>query len=209
LSLSRLAAFAVWITAAAAGAAEPSGELARVAALLRDGRSHTADFIQKFTPAGFHQSREESGTVTLQAPENVRFDYREPQKKVFAFDGKTAAFFAPAEKQMTVRHLTPEDRGELPLIFLEAPEELGRNYTIQARSEGPVTVVDLVPRRADADVVRVRLKISAGLPLALEFETAGGDRTAFEFRDFRAGPPRPAAEFALRPPAGTRVVPAD
>src|SRR5947209_19795157 len=64
--------------AAPAGAAPPaatvSAALSHAVALYSDGAGHSSPFVQIYTPAGFATTRRESGTVSLQAPQRVRFD---------------------------------------------------------------------------------------------------------------------------------------
>src|SRR6266498_206885 len=89
--------------AASAGPAAPaapvSAALSRAVALYSDGAGHSSPFVQIYTPAGFATTRRESGTVSLQAPQRVRFDYTAPEKKVFTFDVGEGRFFSPEDKQ--------------------------------------------------------------------------------------------------------------
>jgi outer membrane lipoprotein carrier protein len=195
---------------AEAGAADGSTELSRAAAYFRDGRAHAAGFTQTYTPAGFSHARSESGTVVIQAPEKLRFDYDKPAVKVFTFDGRTARFYVPSDRQMISRPLSEADRAELPLVFLDSPERLAQLYEI-AR-EGSVAgsagaVVALTPRRPDSELAWIRLGLREdGAPVSLSYETRAGDRTRFDFGEFRSVPPRDPDAFTIRPPAGTRIV---
>ena len=200
------AAGAALLLAAAAGAADPAGELARAARYFQDGKAHRASFVQTFTPAGFSKGRRENGEIVVQAPENLRFDYESP-KKTFTFDGKVARFYSPAERQMTVRALSEEDRAQLPLVFLETAGELRKRNTLDLE-EGPEGASILVtPKDASSEVSWIRLALSPdGSPAALSFQSSAGDRTEFRFQGFRTEAPLDASAFAIRPPAGTRIV---
>ena len=192
-------------TAAAAGA-DSSAALSRTAAYFRDGKAHVSEFVQTFTPSGFTKSRRETGTVTVQAPESIRFDYDSP-KKTFTFDGRVARFYSPADRQMTVRTLSDADRAELPLIFLETPAELARRNTIEAQPAASGTQVLVTPRDSRSEIAWIRLSIAAdGVPGGLSFQTSAGDRTEFAFRSFRSEAPKDPSVFTLHPPAGTRII---
>ena len=192
-------------TAAAAGA-DPSAALTRTAAYFGDGKAHVSEFVQTFPPAGFTKSRRETGTVTVQAPESLRFDYDSP-KKTFTFDGHVARFYSPADRQMTVRTLSEEDRAELPLIFLETPAELARRNTIEVQPSPSGTEILVTPRDSRSEIAWIRLSTSAaGVPGGLSFQTSAGDRTEFQFRGFRAESPKDPSVFTLHPPAGTRII---
>ena len=58
-----------------------------------------ADFTQSYTSGG--RTRVESGTVRLAKGGRMRWDYREPEAKLFVSDGKEVSLYIPAEKQVT------------------------------------------------------------------------------------------------------------
>ena len=98
--------------------------------------SSTSKFVQTYAPAGFPAATPEAGRVTLQAPDQIRFDYDGPEGKLFTFDGKAARQFVAADRQMIVKTLRPEERERLPLLFLESPETVLRRYTVTAADAG-------------------------------------------------------------------------
>ncbi len=108
---------------------------------------------------------------------------------------------------MIVRPLSEEDRAQLPLIFLESPDDLGRSYTLALEPGSGSTTVLLTPRSSEGDIAWIRLSLSeSGAPVGLSFQTSAGDRTEFQFQSFHATSPRTPAEFTIHPPAGTRIV---
>src|SRR6516165_6526093 len=58
-----------------------------------------ADFTQSYTSGG--RTRVESGTVSLAKGGRMRWDYREPEAKLFVSDGKELSLYIPAERQVT------------------------------------------------------------------------------------------------------------
>jgi outer membrane lipoprotein carrier protein len=198
---------AVLMSATLASGSDAADELARGAAYFRDARAHRASFTQTFTPAGFSRSRSESGTVVLQRPDSLRFDYAAPTKKTFAFDGETARFYVPRDRQMTQRTLTPEDRAELPLVFLDDPAKLEKSYTISLESRTDGADLLLRPRSTNSEISWLRLEIRPdGAPKAISYANAAGDRTVIEFGPFETLSPMPSGEFRIKPPPGTRIV---
>jgi len=190
-----------------AAASDPSAELSKAARYFGDGKAHQAEFTQTFTPGGFTRGRKENGTVLVQSPENLRFQYSAPSNKLFVFDGKTARFFTPSEHQMIVRQLSDEDRAQLPLIFLESPAELAKAYALSLEPGAGTVAVLLTPKTAGGEISWIRLSLSeSGAPVGLSFQNSGGDRTEFEFKNFRTVAPRGTGDFTIRPPAGTRIV---
>jgi outer membrane lipoprotein carrier protein len=194
-----------------APAAAPSGAPADAAALLAkaasvysDGSAHAAAFTQIYTPAGFATSRRESGTVWIQAPQRLRFDYQAPEAKVFTYDAGEGRFFSPEDKQLTVRKLSADEQARLPLVFLKKPDELGERYAIQV--DGSKGIL-LKPNAADADFSWLRLAISPqGTMDGLSYEDPSGNRTEFRFEGWRSEKARPPADYRIAGPKGTRIV---
>jgi len=58
-----------------------------------------ANFTQSYTSGG--RTRVESGTVSLAKGGRMRWDYREPEAKLFVSDGKELSLYIPAERQVT------------------------------------------------------------------------------------------------------------
>jgi len=194
-------------TPAAAPAGVPADAaalLTRAAAVYADGNAHSATFTQIYTPAGFATSRRESGTVWIQSPQRLRFDYEAPEKKVFTYDAGEGRFFSPEDKQLTVRKLSADDQARLPLVFLKKPDELAARYAIQL--DGSKGVL-LKPTAADADFSWLRLSISPqGAVDALSYEDPSGNRTEFRFEGWKSQKPRPPDDYRITGPKGTRIV---
>src|SRR4051812_38358610 len=191
---------------AAPGAVPPqaSAALSKAAAIYADGAAHAAAFTQIYTPAGFATSRRESGTVWIQSPQRLRFDYQAPESKVFTYDAGEGRFFSPEDKQLTVRKLSADEQARLPLVFLKRPEELAARYEIQVDSSKSIL---LKPRAADADFAWLKLSVSAdGVVEGLSYEDPSGNRTEFRFESWRTEKPRPPADYRVTGPKGTRIV---
>jgi outer membrane lipoprotein-sorting protein len=178
--------------------------LAKAAAAYADGNAHTAAFTQIYTPAGFATSKRESGTVSIQSPQRLRFDYAAPEKKVFTYDAGEGRFFSPEDKQLTVRKLSADEQARLPLVFLKKPDELAARYAIQV--DGSKGVL-LKPTAADADFSWLKLALSPeGAVDGLSYEDPSGNRTEFRFEGWKSEKPRPPADYRITGPKGTRIV---
>lgn len=197
-------------TARAATAPSRSPDaLRRAAALYSDGSGRSSAFVQTYTPSGFAKARKESGAVFIQAPERVRFDYTAPEKKVFTYDAGEGRFFSPADRQLTVRRLSEEEKARLPIVFLRKPEDLATQYeiTVDAGEPASDTRVLLTPRVARPELAWLRLAIAPdGGVRTLSYQDSAGNRTEFRFEGWRPGKARPAADFRITGPPGTRIV---
>jgi outer membrane lipoprotein carrier protein len=178
--------------------------LAKSAAAFSTGAADASAFTQIYTPAGFATSKRESGTVWVQAPERLRFDYSAPDVKVFTYDAGEGRFFSPEDKQLTVHKLSADERARLPLVFLEKPDELARRYEISL--EAGRTVV-LKPKAGDSELAWLKLAIGdSGMVDALSYQDTSGNKTEFRFDGWKTEKARPAADYRVTGPKGTRVV---
>jgi outer membrane lipoprotein carrier protein len=169
--------------------------------------SFKATFVQIYAPAGFASTSPETGRLTLQSPDQIRFDYDGPEGKVFTFDGKAARQFVAADRQMVVKTLTPEEKSRLPLLFFESPESIGERFSAAAAPIGNgIDDLTLTPKTPTALKSLVLTVTAAGEVKRLVVTDVSGNRTSFTFTQKRAGPKRPASDFALVPPDGTKVV---
>jgi outer membrane lipoprotein-sorting protein len=181
--------------------------LTRAASHYRDGSAHAAAFVQIYTPAGFSTARRESGTVWIQAPQRLRFDYEAPEKKTFTYDAGEGRFYSPEDRQLTVKKLTEEERARLPIVFLTEPAELARRFTIAVEGSGESAPVRLTPREPRPELSWLLLTIAPdGSVRELSYEDGGSNRTDFRFEAWRKEKARPAADYRVAGPKGTRVV---
>jgi outer membrane lipoprotein-sorting protein len=202
------AAFLLLAAAARPVAAQSAGDamslLGKTAAAYRSGAAETAAFTQIYTPAGFTTSRRESGTIWVQAPDRLRFDYTAPDPKVFTYDGGEGRFLLPADRQLTIRKISPDERARLPIVFLQKPEELSRRYEVSLEAPG---VVRLEPRDAGSDLAWLKLTIDgSGRVSDLAYADTSGNRTEFRFEDWKTEKPRPPSDYRVTGPRGTRVI---
>ena len=210
IRLFLLALLPLAVTPAPAPKSSPdvAAALSRVAAVYGDGAAHIAPFTQTYTPAGFATARRETGTIWIQAPQRLRFDYTGSEKKVFTYDAGEGRLFTPEDRQLTIRKLSAEERSRLPIVFLSDPSELERQYAITLESgDGGGTRALLTPRSPRPDLAWLRLSIAAdGTIQALAYEDSSGSRSEFRFEAWRKEKPRSAADYRITGPPGTRIL---
>ena len=186
-----------------------SAALDSAVALYSDGSAHTSPFVQIYTPSGFTTARREAGSVSIQAPQRVRFDYTAPEKKVFTYDTGEGRFFSPDDKQLTVRRLSEDEKARLPVVFLTRPADLGRQYdiTVDSGATPAETRLLLTPRVALPELAWLRLAIqNDGSVRELSYQDSAGNRTEFRFETWKSGKARPASDFRITGPPGTRII---
>jgi outer membrane lipoprotein-sorting protein len=188
-------------------ALDPAAVLSSVRRAYTASPSFTARFVQSYVPAGFAPASPETGSVTMAAPDRIRFDYDGKEGKLFTFDGTAARQYVAADRQLVVRTLTPDEKERLPLIFFESPEALLRRFTASAVAvESGLTEVTLTPR-SGGEPAKLELAVAAsGEVRRLVITDLAGNRTTFAFTGLVASGRRPAADFAPAPPPGTKVI---
>ena len=181
--------------------------LAGVQKAYTSGPSFTANFVQTYAPAGFSAATPETGRITLQSPDKVRFDYDGPEGKLFAFDGKAARQYVASDSQMIVKTLSRADRERLPLLFFESPESIQTRFEVAAApGENGLVELSLSPK-SGGEPARILLSVAPGGDVKRLLVTdAARNRTTFTFSQKAAGSRRLPTDFAPKPPAGTRVL---
>jgi outer membrane lipoprotein-sorting protein len=187
---------------------EAQSALDRARDHYNDGAAHAAAFVQIYSPAGFSTGKRESGTLWIQAPERLRFDYEAPEKKTFTYDAGEGRFYAPEDHQLTVHRLTQDERSRLPVVFLTAAGELSREYAIAAQTgEAGATLLTLTPHTQRPELAWLKLAVARdGSAPELSFEDSAGNRTVFRFEGWRREKARAPSDYRVTGPPGTRVV---
>src|SRR5262249_8397605 len=187
---------------------EAKSAIARVSRHYADGEAHTASFTQLYTPGGFTTSKRESGTIWIQKPERLRFDYTAPEKKTFTYDAGQGRLYSPEDGQLTIQRLSAQDRPRLPVLFFADPAGLSRDYEITSEPAGDgSTFLTLKPRspRPELAWLRVRVDRDGAVP-ELSYEDSSGNHTEFRCEDWRKAKARPATDYRVTGPPGTRVL---
>lgn len=190
-----------------AGAPDAAAALRSIVDSYTGKPSWRMTFVQSYAPSGFPDATPETGTLTIQPPASLRFDYDGPEGKVYTFDGKAARQYVAADKQIVLKTLTAAEKARLPLLFLEPPEQvLARFQAAAAKADNGLVDLTLTPRE-EGDLKSVAARATpSGEIKRLVVVDGEGNRTTFTFTNLAAGKRRPATDFALVPPNGTRVV---
>ena len=164
LALALLAAHAA--SGAVAPAVKPAGtaeELVRAVEKRYSGiRTLTASFTQTFRSGELGQALTERGRIFVRRPGQMRWDYREPEKKIFLVEpGGTTLSYLPADLR-AVRARLPAEAPHLDLL-------MGRSDLLASFAASEVTLKDpafpgsravkLVPRKPMDGIEMVYLEV--------------------------------------------------
>lgn len=161
------------------------------------------------TYAGLGRVRSESGTLSLLKPGRMRWDYSNPQGKLFLLDGKYAWFYAKGDQQ--VQRIAAKELDDLrsPLRFLLGHTQLEKEIDHLTLSSAPNGTFALsgIPHGQDQRIQRLTLNVTAdGVITAIEIQETDGAVTHFTFTGEQANAPVSASEFHFTPPQGIPVV---
>jgi outer membrane lipoprotein carrier protein len=169
-----------------------------------------AKFTESYT--GLGMNRTESGTLLLEKPGRMRWDYDSPPGKVFLLDGKFGWFYTPGAPQ--VQRVAAKELDDLrsPLRFLLGHTELekelsGLQVTADASGNGNLVLTGQ-PKGQEKRVSRVTLSVepATGAIDAMEIDESDGAITHFSFTGQQPNVALPADSFRFAPPEGVPVV---
>ena len=169
-----------------------------------------SDFTEDYSGNGIQRSG--SGTLLLKKPGRMRWDYTQPQPKLFLSDGKTAWFYVPADRQARKSPTKDLDDLRSPLRYLLGKTKLEKELDQLALAP------DMKPSESGDVVLRGRPRNMGGVEdVVLEATPSGqirrlvvhesdGSTTEFTFTNIKENVPIADSSFHFSPPAGVEVI---
>ena len=122
--------------------AEPrQGSASEVAAALQAKydriRDFSADFTQQYDGGVLKRKLTERGKLQIKKPGKMRWDYSEPEKKVFVSDGSQIYVWVPADNQVTISPVPPQDEATTAVLFLVGKGDLTRDFNVRFAANAP------------------------------------------------------------------------
>jgi outer membrane lipoprotein carrier protein len=166
-----------------------------------------AGFTESYEGLGMRRS--ESGTLLLQKPGRMRWDYTSPSGKIFLLDGKYAWFYSQGDPH--VQRIAAKELDDLrsPLRFLLGHTELEKelNHLTMAPAADGAFMLTGQPKDQEKRIPRLALTVTPdGAIRGIEVEEADGAITRFTFADEQTNVPIPSNTFHFTPPPGIPVV---
>lgn len=166
-----------------------------------------AGFTESYDGLGVQ--RTESGTLLLEKPGRMRWDYSSPAGKLFLLDGKYAWFYAQGDPHVQRMKAKELDDLRSPLRFLLGHTELEKeiNHLTVARAANGEFTLTGQPKGEEQRVARLTLTVRPdGAITGIDIEETDGAMTRFTFTDEVTNAAVPANAFHFVPPAGVPVV---
>ena len=174
-------------------------------------KDFSADFVQIFEDS-LNRRQQETGHLYLMRPRKMRWEYTNPEEKLFVSDGKTVYLYVPADRQVnkeTVRE-TLDDR--IPMMFLLGNSDLRREFTrFELLNTKPflegTRVLRMYPRRK-TDLTEVVMEVDPAnyLIRRLLLAHSDGSRSEFIFSNIRTNTGLRSNMFDFKVPVGVEVL---
>lgn len=171
-----------------------------------------ADFTQIYAGAD-GRTASESGHLVLKRPGKARWEYTQPERKLFVSDGKSIFFYVYGERQASQASVKESADPQIPFLFLLGRGNLRRDFSrIEvAAGERPATpgnvVLLLVPKRAPQEFKQLLVEVSpstVAVHRMVIFERNGA-RMDFTLSNVRENFVAPENDFHFTPPPGVTI----
>lgn len=177
-------------------------------------KDFSATFEQDVTVKSTTASKS-TGTIAVQKPGKMRWEFATPEKKVFVSDGKTMWMYEAAENQVIVNENMAATTSVTALNFLEGFGKLREEFAVALatprENAGDKTLAFLSLRpKEDADVqfTEIVLGIDRKTSLAAEVWLVDslGNETHLTFKDRKTNQNLPAKTFTFDIPKNAEVI---
>lgn len=179
---------------------------ARMESFSRDLRAVSADFEQSVTGARGLRGEASTGTLSLQAPRQFRWQTLSPFEQLIVADGARVWVYDPDLEQVSVRSQSSEE-AQSPLTVLTDLSQLDREFTASEVGESDgLQWLRLVSKAKEPDFEHAELGFDDRSLVSMRFLDPLGNTTEIRFSNWKRNPQLAADSFRFVPPAGIDVV---
>jgi outer membrane lipoprotein carrier protein len=172
-------------------------------------KGFTASFTQVYEGGVLRRKAVESGTVYIQKPGRMRWEYTSPQKKLFVSDGKTMYMHFPEDRQVMTVPMPEHDEATSAVLFLMGRGDVTRDFTARWIEGAPDEyALRLEPRirQAEYDWLEVTADRETLQLRTLTAVDGQGGRSVFTFTNLKENPGLADKLFQFSIPRGTEVI---
>lgn len=172
-----------------------------------------ADFLQTSTISTMeHRQRKGSGTMVIQKPGLLRWDYTSPEKQVLVSDGKTFSLYFASENQMIVTPAKEYLQEDVTYNFFAGKGNLLHDFEVlpvSPEQEKPGSLaIKLIPKKTHAQVETMNVWVDEGTFLVNRLEIIDhlGSITNLLLVNTVVNHPMLTEYFHFSPPEGTEII---
>lgn len=173
-------------------------------------KDFTADFSQTYEGGVLKKKTTERGTVQIKKPGRMRWEYTTPDKKTFVSDGRKIYSWVPADKQVIVSSVPPDDEATTAVLFLAGKGNLTRDFNVSyaesAAADTWALRLDPKQRQRDYDWLIVGVDPKTLQIRSLTAADQQGGRSTFEFSNYRENTGIADSVFTFKIPRGADVI---
>ena len=214
--LLALAASASTFAAEAVGTASAAGQEALLQRIIEGIEQRyavpgfSADFTQSSTIKALDLTDTASGRAMFMHPAKMRWEYDQPEKKIYISDGTTLWVYSPDQNQVMVGRAPEFFKGGQGASFLSDIQSLRRQFVIALapqQAEGTHTL-KLLPREKNIDLARIFLTVDAESFVVSRVDTVNDydDETRIMLSNVRFEQSPDPAQFHFTVPPGADVL---
>lgn len=198
----------------APAAKSPSQIIRAVESRYEAARTLQAVFLERYLQNG-KALRVESGTVYFSRPGRMRWEYEQPEDKLFLADGKHVWFYVPADRTVTRAKVKESADWHTPLALLAGKTKRGtfnricKSVEITGVQSG-ITTLRCLPKSDDAAFQELLLDVDSTYRITrILIREAGGIETDFRFADWHENLPLAEVIFHFQAPKGVAIIEED
>ncbi len=173
-----------------------------------------ADVVETRTMALLNQPERLAGQVSFERPGRIRWEYVRPEKRVYVLADGNLTGWIPARNTVEKVNLSRyENRVRRMVAFGQESKALVKDFRVALAPAAPNAALDelvLVPksRRMAKRVKEIRLFVDRadGLPHRVIYSTPDGSTVSYELTNVEVNRGLAPDTFALKTPAGAKVV---
>ncbi|MBI3404414.1 MAG: outer membrane lipoprotein carrier protein LolA [Acidobacteria bacterium] len=185
----------------------------------RAAKTLKATFLERYSE-GRQDVRIESGTVSFSRPGRMRWEYEEPEKKLFLADGLHVWFYVPADRTVTRAKTKESSDWRTPLAMLAGKGSLARACRLvewariteianEKHNVGTYSAFSIrcLPKENDQGFSEVVVDADSGYrPTRILIREPGGIETEFRFAAWQENVPLAESLFHFSAPQGVAIV---
>ena len=174
-------------------------------------RDFSADFTQQYESGVLRRKITERGKVQVKKPGKMRWDYTDPEKKLFVSDGSRIYLWVPADNQVTVSDVPKQDEATTAVLFLVGKGDLTRDFNVsfvEGASAAGTYALRLDPKlpERDYDWLRVVVDQHSMQIRSLTAADRQGGQSTFHLSNFKENVGIPDSTFTFKIPKGANVI---
>ncbi len=206
----RIAVAAAFLLGAFVPTAQAGDALDAIQARYDGVRDMRADFEQTSYMASLGKESSSEGSVLVERPGKMRWEYGKPDGRVIVLDGETIRIYDPSDKQLQIATLVEGGVNPTALSFLMGDGVLGEMFDAKPidAKERKELGLRLTPKDGDQSFESLELWVDAKTHQMRESRITDlfGNKTTLRFKNVVENNGAKKAEFEVTVPEGTEIL---